>query len=242
MNLSEKDYRKLYQLQDKFLNWWLTLKLPFYLTGGTALGRFYLNHRFSEDLDFFSNADPAYLKYIAVLKNEISKKFTVNIQQSLFNDDYTRLFIAEDDLMLKVEFVNDVESYPGLPIPYQFGSIDQPLNILSNKLSAIIGRDEPKDVFDLVHLSLNYSFEWQEIFSITKQKSLINEIDVEQRLFSFPIDWIENVNWLIAPIDTIFFKNSLHQIADDFLLGKTNSLGISKPPIESAKPFLTSND
>lgn len=27
----------------------------FYLTGGTALGRFYLNHRYSDDLDFFVN-------------------------------------------------------------------------------------------------------------------------------------------------------------------------------------------
>ncbi|MBW7858763.1 MAG: nucleotidyl transferase AbiEii/AbiGii toxin family protein [Leptonema sp. (in: Bacteria)] len=28
------------------------LKLPFFLTGGTALSRFYLNHRYSDDLDF----------------------------------------------------------------------------------------------------------------------------------------------------------------------------------------------
>ena len=55
---SGKDYRKLYRLQDKFLNWWTNLGLPFYLTGGTALGRYYLEHRSSEDLDFFVNADP----------------------------------------------------------------------------------------------------------------------------------------------------------------------------------------
>lgn len=49
MNLYKKVYKVLYQLQNSFLNWWGQLDLPFYLTGGTALGRFYLNHRYSED-------------------------------------------------------------------------------------------------------------------------------------------------------------------------------------------------
>lgn len=105
MNSSKKDYSKLYQLQDKFLSWWFSLNLPFYLTGGTALGRFYLNHRFSEDLDFFINSDSQYQHYISELKNKITHKFTVNIQQSVFADDYTRFFITDDELFLKIEFV-----------------------------------------------------------------------------------------------------------------------------------------
>jgi predicted nucleotidyltransferase component of viral defense system len=97
MNSSEKDYNKLYQLQDKFLSWWLTLDLPFYLTGGTALGRFYLNHRLSEDLDFFINADNRYQQYMAIIKNKMAGKFNVDIQQSLFTEDYSRFFINEGD-------------------------------------------------------------------------------------------------------------------------------------------------
>jgi hypothetical protein len=60
----KKDYGKVCRLQDKFLNWWTSLNLPFYLTGGTALGRYYLGHRYSEDLDFFVNADPNYTAYV----------------------------------------------------------------------------------------------------------------------------------------------------------------------------------
>ena len=63
MNSFKKDYRKLYLLQDKFLEWWISLNLPFYLTGGTALGRFYLNHRYSEDLEFFINANELYPEF-----------------------------------------------------------------------------------------------------------------------------------------------------------------------------------
>lgn len=237
MNSSKKDYTKLYLLQDKFLSWWLTQGLPFYLTGGTALGRFYLNHRFSEDLDFFINAGTQYQYFIAELKNKITASFKVNIQQSLFADDFTRFFIADNDVTLKIELVNDVEYYAGSPESYSFGLIDTPVNILANKLTAIVGRDEPKDIFDIIYISLNYSFHWQEIFFHAKQKAVINELDVEQRLVSFPVEWLENVNWLTKPINLEKSRITLNQIADDFLLGKANSLGKHQPPIENAKPI-----
>jgi len=54
MILYSDDYKRLYQLQDKFLSCWPKQGTPFYHTGGTALGRFHLNHRFSEDCDFLS--------------------------------------------------------------------------------------------------------------------------------------------------------------------------------------------
>jgi hypothetical protein len=238
MNSSKKDYPRLYRLQDNFLSWWLSLNLPFYLTGGTALGRFYLNHRFSEDLDFFSNADPQYQHYIVELKNKITSRFTVNLQQSLFADDFTRFFITDNDTYLKIELVNDVGYYAGNQSQYKYGWLDNPLNILSNKLTAIIGRDEPKDIFDIIHLSIKYSFNWPDIFYHAKQKAAINELDIEQRLISFPVEWMESVNWLNTPVDLKSFRNYLNQIADDFLLGKANSLGIHQPPIENAKPIL----
>jgi predicted nucleotidyltransferase component of viral defense system len=238
MNSSKKDYNKLYLLQDKFLSWWVTLGLPFYLTGGTALGRFYLNHRLSEDLDFFINADIHYSNYISQLKNKITNQFKVNIQQSLFSDDFTRFFITEDDAWLKIELVNDVDYYVGKHVAYKYGQIDTPINILSNKLTAIVGRDEPKDIFDIIQLSLNYSFNWPDIFSHAKQKAVINELDVEQRLVSFPVEWLENVNWLSKSVNLEKSRFILNQIADDFLLGKENSLGKHQLPIENAKPII----
>ena len=230
------DYRKLYQLQDKFLKWWQTMKYPFYLTGGTALGRFYLNHRYSEDLDFFCNANPEYKLLIASLKSELSKHFTVNHKESLFADEFTRLYIGEENQFLKIELVNDVDYYPGTPSEFEFGLIDNPLNILANKLTAIVGRDEPKDIFDIVCLSLNYSFIWPDIFYHSKQKSVINEIDIANRLYEFPVEWLNNINWLFSSPDLSAFQRNIHIIADDFLLGKVNSLGTDKTPLVQAQP------
>lgn len=48
-------FNNLYPLQDTVLNVIAGCTADFYLTGGTALSRFYLHHRFSDDLDFFLN-------------------------------------------------------------------------------------------------------------------------------------------------------------------------------------------
>ncbi len=43
---------KLYPFQDEILGKIHSLHTDFYLTGGTALGRCYLEHRYSDDLAF----------------------------------------------------------------------------------------------------------------------------------------------------------------------------------------------
>ena len=172
------------------------------------------------------------------MNRKIKGRFEVNIQQSLFPDDFTRFFITENDLFLKIELINDIEYYAGKPGAYKYGLIDTPLNILSKKLTALVGRDEPKDIFDIIHLSTSYSFNWMDIFYHAKQKAVINELDVAQRLVSFPVKWFENVNWLTTPINLEEYRFILSRIADDFLLGKANSLGENQQPIENAKPIL----
>ncbi|MDQ7060749.1 MAG: nucleotidyl transferase AbiEii/AbiGii toxin family protein [Sulfurimonas sp.] len=49
------NYKELYLLQDEILEIIIKLENNFYLTGGTALHRFYYDARYSDDLDFFRN-------------------------------------------------------------------------------------------------------------------------------------------------------------------------------------------
>jgi len=235
MNLYKKDYNKLYLLQDKFLTWWNTLGLPFYLTGGTALGRFYLNHRYSDDLDFFVNEDPDFGKHIQLIIKELKKYFKTDISKAIVTEEFARVFIDDSGIFMKVEFVNDVAYRAGIPVISSHGNIDTVINILSNKLTAIVGRDEPKDVFDIVTIAINFSFNWKEMFNHSKGKAIINEIDVEQRLFSFPLISLSNIDWLVKPINNEIFEENLRKIADDFMLGNDNSLGLDKTRIENAK-------
>lgn len=71
--ISSSDYyvANLYKLQDGILNIVRKLNVPFYLTGGTALSRGYYNHRLSDDLDFFLNADENFSKYADIVLSEL---------------------------------------------------------------------------------------------------------------------------------------------------------------------------
>ena len=236
--MSKKDYTKLYQLQDKFLDFWKTLNLPFYLTGGTALGRFYLNHRYSEDLDFFVNQDENFNEYIKLFIQNLEKNFVIDKKKTLRYDTFARFIIKGKDTFLKIEFVNDIPYRTGESNNIYFGKIDTPLNILSNKISTIVNRDEPKDVFDIIHIALNYKFNWKTAFFETKEKNIINEIDVEQRINTFPIKLFEEPNWFIKKPNSSILKKYIQTIADDFITGSDNSLCQTNINIEDAKIIL----
>ena len=47
---------------------------PFYLTGGTALNRYYFRCRYSDDLDFFVNNDDDFSIHVQKCFDEMSAK------------------------------------------------------------------------------------------------------------------------------------------------------------------------
>lgn len=59
-------YQKLYAQQDKILSLLSKMDTGFYLTGGTCLHRFYLNRRYSDDLDFFCNDSDLFRDYFRI--------------------------------------------------------------------------------------------------------------------------------------------------------------------------------
>lgn len=231
----KKDYRKLCQIQDKILLALKPVLSSFYLTGGTALGRFYLNHRFSEDLDFFINNSDTFHVTVKNIEKVLTGKFSLLRQQSIVYDDFARYYIEEERAILKIEFVNDIAYRCGVPNNYRYGLVDTPLNILTNKLTAITGRDEPKDVFDIYAIAEHYMFNWFEVFNEARNKAIINEIDVEQRIKSFPVTLFQKADWHIVPVDIDALNKGLQTIANDFFIASDNSLGINKPPIEDAE-------
>jgi len=99
--------------------------------------------------------------------------------------------------------------------------IDNKLNILTNKIVAIMNRDEEKDIFDLCALSYNEEFNWGEILSIANKKALIERSFLIERLMDFPVDWLSKLK-TIAEIK--IDKNILSRICEDILSESDNSL------------------
>lgn len=69
----------------------------FYLTGGTALAAFYLQHRFSEDLDFFS-ADPNAVRLVPPELERIALRLDAQIEFSRTFNTSVECFITAPDL------------------------------------------------------------------------------------------------------------------------------------------------
>ncbi len=124
------------------------LSKQFYLSGGTALAGFYLHHRYSEDLDFFSENEVDVLS-IQTFFHGLKKK--LNIQMIDFQQSFNRnlLFLHLPNGVLKTEFTY----FPFPPIELgsvQYGlRIDSLLDIAVNKLFTIYQRTQARDYIDL---------------------------------------------------------------------------------------------
>lgn len=201
------------------------------------MGRFYLDHRYSEDLDLFVNRSPDFATSVGSIRDVLIKKFNIPIDKIALYPDFVRVWVPgiED---LKIEMVNDVVYRWGSPKFAGTIPVDTVGNILANKLTAIVSRDEPKDVFDIITIAMNFSFNWDEVFGHTLQKAIISEQDILMRINTFPVELFEGKDWLKSPVDLPDFQEKLNRISDDFLLAKDNSLGTGKVPIGEAKPVM----
>ncbi len=120
----------------------------FYLTGGTPLAEFYLHHRYSEDLDFFSEKEVDPLTIHTFLKKnrkELGFK-KVDFQQS-FNRNM--FFLHYSTETLKTEFTYFPFSRINQGIIRYGISIDSLLDIAVNKLFTIYQRTKARDYIDL---------------------------------------------------------------------------------------------
>jgi Nucleotidyl transferase AbiEii toxin, Type IV TA system len=216
-------YHKLYALQDQLMELIQKQDVDFYLTGGTALGRFYLNHRLSDDLDFFVN-QAADFKKQAERSVAAIRKSGLQIEIGTASDSFLRIAVLRDEISMKIDFVNDViYHYGGFEAADFFPKIDSWRNILSNKLCAI-SRSEPKDIADLLFIAKNFSFEWPEIIEEAKNKDLwVDPLDVSRIIQEFPINLFDTVKWM-KPVDRETLGNELEQMHDDIFYGQSNSL------------------
>jgi hypothetical protein len=127
----------LYPLQDKVLKLIGPLPVDFYLTGSTALSRVYLNHRYSDDLDFFVNRSNKFKTQVeTVVKNLPHLDLKFEIIQA--DEEFARIFIYDARCSLKLDFISDVLYRSEVPVSTTLYRLTDTMgNILSNKISAL---------------------------------------------------------------------------------------------------------
>lgn len=210
-------YRKIiYPLQDKAFP--AFKDSPFYLTGGTALSRGYYNHRYSDDLDYFVNFHPDFIK-IAEQRIELLKNIFGDVKIPLKDKNFVRLFVSNDKL--KIELINDVPSHIGSIIDDPvLGHIDSKENILANKLTAIVDRALPKDIVDIYFL-LKDGIDLKKALIDARSKAagiaplFIAKIfaEFEYKLLDSEIKWV-------TPISYEIIKNFMKNLSFAIVEGK----------------------
>ncbi len=136
------------------------LKELFYLSGGTALAEFYLGHRYSEDLDFFTSIE-MHLPKLPEILTEISKSVFAEIEIQRSFEHFAKAFFTRDNDTIATDWVCDT--------PFRLGKtlFDEELGIHyddiddigANKISALFDRADIKDFVDLFFLDKEgYSF------------------------------------------------------------------------------------
>jgi len=143
----------------------------YYLTGGTALA-FYYKHRFSEDLDYFSqnfkaNSCDKIMKYIL---KETGYNYSLVFEQKGKKLLPLRMYelVLKDGMNLKIDFVQDllknsnavkngihsVKDIYCRKINIGLNPVNVSVNDIGREVSA--GRQVAKDLYDLYYLSNNY--------------------------------------------------------------------------------------
>lgn len=144
----------------------------FYLTGGTALAYFYLKHRRSNDLDFFTIEEDIILPFSRQLETHLKTKGFECLRQRGFhsfvelivtrNNESTLIHLAHDSAF-RFEPIREFSDFPHL-------KVDNLTDIASNKLLALFGRATLRDFIDVYYLIEKENFTKEKLIDGAKQK------------------------------------------------------------------------
>jgi hypothetical protein len=143
----------------------------FFLTGGTALSAFHLHHRLSIDLDLFTLEDLTSSE-IDVLIPQLATDLGCQIGRARRTEHF-RQFLLEPETgqPLQIDLVQDFGPQYGQYKQIDNIVVDSMENIGANKLTAILGRTEPKDFVDLYFI-LQSGYDFKDLLEKAQTKDL----------------------------------------------------------------------
>lgn len=155
----------------------------FYLSGGTALAEYYLHHRVSEDLDFFSEdeVDKMWL-------NSLAKKIkqTIGFKKLDIEESFNRnlVYFTNQAITTKTEFTY----YPFVqiePLVIKDGiRIDSLTDIAVNKFFTIYQKPTARHFIDLYLILTEKKYTWEQLekFARIKFETEIDPIQLGSQL------------------------------------------------------------
>ena len=212
----------LYPFQDGVIRIMRTLNTPFFLTGGTALARGYLGHRYSDDLDFFVNDDSAFLEHVRrfedALRNSSSEgMWQIDEAGTIRSERFISFSLLRGDVLLKIDLVNDIAFRVGdIVQDKELGALDTIGNMISNKIGALF-RYAEKDIADIWAIWKKYGASWPEVMQNAQRKDAgIDAVSAAEIIGTFPSGRFDKITWS-NPVDRSSFFVDLRTISEEIL-------------------------
>jgi hypothetical protein len=163
---------QLSQLQQDFLRAFFQREDRFFLTGGAALVGFYLGHRQTHDLDLFTLADAISDGMAAV--TGVAREMGATIESIQTAPDFRRVLLKRGSEAIIIDLVREYVAQVVNDKPMINGvRVDPPLEILANKLCALLSRSEIRDLVDVRALELaGYQMEDALVAAAAKDRGL----------------------------------------------------------------------
>jgi hypothetical protein len=151
---------KLTALQRDVLDAFFQRERGFFLTGGAALAGFHLGHRTTDDLDLFTAQDGAFERGRFVLA-DVAAALGGELQTRQDAPGFKRVVLTRGNEGLVIDLVRDVSpQLHAQKLDRDHILIDSADEILANKLTAVVGRAEERDLVDIMFLErAGYSIE-----------------------------------------------------------------------------------
>jgi len=123
-----------------------------YLAGGAAILIEPNTKRFSRDLDYFHDSEARVAEAFSADRGLLEKN-GYSIEVDLTQPGFVRVIVRRDELATKVEWARDSD-WRFMPTVRddRVGFVLHPVDLAVNKVLALAGRDEPRDVLDALHL------------------------------------------------------------------------------------------
>lgn len=184
----------LYPLQDRILAVAAAYGDALVLTGGTALARLYLHHRYSDDIDLFTLQGHA-----GTLARDFANELESNgfvVEPVTEAAAFMRMWVGDGDHRVQVDVAPDAHRVEA-PAPSELRVYAHTLrDIAANKIGAFEDRSEVKDAVDLYHLTRQFS--WRQLFDDAETKRVPIAYDDLRHFLETPL---RGSAVLVEPID-----------------------------------------
>lgn len=145
-------HSRLTELQQRVLVTLAGMQPAWTLTGGAALAGVHLGHRTTRDLDLFWHGADS----LAGLHDDVERRLAatgMQVDTLQTSPAFRQLRVSDGRAAIVVDLVADRVPTIEPPVWTQIGGVsvlvDTPHEILVNKLCALLGRTEPRDLIDV---------------------------------------------------------------------------------------------